>query len=72
VLRSLIADVQLQAVQNGAAAVVAVGGDGTLNEVLNGFFKDGEAVHLQEVQAGPRTAIGVPPYQIPYVLSFLW
>ncbi|CAK9214537.1 unnamed protein product [Sphagnum troendelagicum] len=50
-----------EAVQNGAAAVVAVGGDGTLNEVLNGFFKDGEAVHPQEIQAGPRTAIGLIP-----------
>ncbi|CAI5995643.1 unnamed protein product [Closterium sp. NIES-64] len=33
-----------QAVEQGAEAVVAVGGDGTLHEVVNGFFSNGQPV----------------------------
>jgi diacylglycerol kinase (ATP) len=34
---------------NGAEMVVCVGGDGTLNEVINGFMIDGEAVRTKSI-----------------------
>ncbi|MBK9072667.1 MAG: diacylglycerol kinase family lipid kinase [Myxococcales bacterium] len=34
-----------QALAAGAQTIVAVGGDGTINEVANGFFKDGAPQH---------------------------
>jgi YegS/Rv2252/BmrU family lipid kinase len=43
-----------KAVQDGYECVVAVGGDGTINEVLNGFFHDGRAIN-------PRAALGIIP-----------
>lgn len=36
-----------QALAAGAQTIVAVGGDGTINEVANGFFKDGAPQHPQ-------------------------
>lgn len=45
-----------QAIDEGFDAVVAVGGDGTANEVINGFFEDGVPVeteaHFAVVPAG--------------------
>jgi YegS/Rv2252/BmrU family lipid kinase len=44
-----------QAVDSGADLVVAVGGDGTINEVANGFFRDGAPI-------ATSAALGVLPY----------
>ena len=44
-----------QALQNGVELVVAIGGDGTINEVANGFFDGGEAV-------APKAAMGLLPF----------
>ncbi|CAI5520656.1 unnamed protein product [Closterium sp. Naga37s-1] len=38
------AELAREAVEQGAEAVVAVGGDGTLHEVVNGFFSNGQPV----------------------------
>jgi len=32
------------ALENGSNLIIAVGGDGTVNECINGFFKDGEPI----------------------------
>lgn len=34
-----------KAIFNGASMIVAIGGDGTINEVINGFFVDGTAIN---------------------------
>lgn len=38
------ADLTAEALRNGFRRIVAVGGDGTLNEVVNGFFRSGAPV----------------------------
>lgn len=43
------------AVRSGADIVVAVGGDGTINEVMNGWFEDGQPI-------ATTTALGVLPF----------
>lgn len=48
------ARITTQALEAGHDCVVAVGGDGTINEVVNGFFKDGKALNAQ-------AALGVLP-----------
>jgi YegS/Rv2252/BmrU family lipid kinase len=48
------ARVARQALDEGYECVVAVGGDGTLNEVANGFFRDGKAIN-------PNAALGLIP-----------
>src|SRR5262245_1646907 len=42
------------ALRNGARTVIAVGGDGTINEVVNGFFSDGRSIN-------PEAALGIVP-----------
>jgi YegS/Rv2252/BmrU family lipid kinase len=42
------------ALADGYECIAAVGGDGTINEVVNGFFADGKAIN-------PRAALGLIP-----------
>ena len=42
------------AIKSGYECIVAVGGDGTINEVVNGFFEDGKVLN-------PAAALGVLP-----------
>lgn len=44
-----------EAIDSGADIVVAIGGDGTINEVMNGFFEDGVALETD-------TALGILPF----------
>jgi YegS/Rv2252/BmrU family lipid kinase len=48
------AELARAALKKGFECIVAVGGDGTINEVTNGFFEGGKAVN-------PQAALGVLP-----------
>ncbi|CAN5895705.1 diacylglycerol kinase family lipid kinase [soil metagenome] len=43
------------ALKGGAERIVAIGGDGTVNEVVNGFFEDGKPV-------APEATLGIIPF----------
>ncbi|XP_031482996.1 sphingoid long-chain bases kinase 2, mitochondrial-like isoform X1 [Nymphaea colorata] len=50
-----------EAIKEGMDAVIAVGGDGTLNEVVNGFFWDGKPLLAEGQGAKCKTALGLIP-----------
>uniref|UniRef100_A0A0E0K859 G-patch domain-containing protein n=1 Tax=Oryza punctata TaxID=4537 RepID=A0A0E0K859_ORYPU len=54
-------DITREAIKDGADAVIAVGGDGTLHEVVNGFFCKGSAVHALDQGPDHSTALGLIP-----------
>lgn len=54
-------DITREAIREGADAVIAVGGDGTLHEVVNGFFWAGKAVTNHDRTATHSTALGLIP-----------
>jgi len=47
-------DLARAAIRDGADLVIGVGGDGTMNEIANGFFEDRRIIN-------PETALGVVP-----------
>ncbi|KAM7472236.1 hypothetical protein LguiA_010419 [Lonicera macranthoides] len=54
-------DITREAIREGADAVIAVGGDGTLHEVVNGFFLGGKPVPNHDPKAAHTTALGLIP-----------
>ncbi|GAB4861681.1 Sphingoid long-chain bases kinase 2, mitochondrial [Ancistrocladus abbreviatus] len=54
-------DITREAIRDGADAVIAVGGDGTLHEVVNGFFWCGKPVSSQDQRDAHTTALGLIP-----------
>ncbi|KAL5167115.1 Sphingoid long-chain bases kinase 2, mitochondrial [Glycine soja] len=54
-------DITREAIREGADAVIAVGGDGTLHEVVNGFFWAGKPVVSQVKESTHSTALGLIP-----------
>ncbi|KAL2536435.1 Sphingoid long-chain bases kinase 2 [Forsythia ovata] len=54
-------DITREAIREGADAVIAVGGDGTLHEVVNGFFWGGKPVSSHYLKDGHTTALGLIP-----------
>lgn len=54
-------DITREAIREGADAVIAVGGDGTLHEVINGFFWGGKPVSSHDPQDSHTSALGLIP-----------
>ncbi|KAL5792339.1 hypothetical protein ACOSP7_000933 [Xanthoceras sorbifolium] len=54
-------DITREAIREGADAVIAVGGDGTLHEVVNGFFFAGKPVTNHDRESAHSTALGLIP-----------
>ncbi|TVU48564.1 hypothetical protein EJB05_08205 [Eragrostis curvula] len=54
-------DVTRKVIKDGADAVIAVGGDGTLHEVVNGFFCEGSPVHALDLGPDHSTTLGLIP-----------
>ncbi|XP_038974625.1 sphingoid long-chain bases kinase 2, mitochondrial-like isoform X1 [Phoenix dactylifera] len=54
-------DITREAIREGADAVIAVGGDGTLHEVVNGFFWAGNLVPSLDRRPEHSTALGLIP-----------
>ncbi|CAN8286169.1 unnamed protein product [Cochlearia groenlandica] len=54
-------DITREAIKDGADAVIAVGGDGTLHEVVNGFFWEGKPVSNLNSEANHTAALGLIP-----------
>ncbi|KAK9280597.1 hypothetical protein L1049_014291 [Liquidambar formosana] len=55
-------DITREAIREGADAVIAVGGDGTFHEVVNGFFWAGKPVTTNhDREAAHSTALGLIP-----------
>ncbi|XP_021643219.2 sphingoid long-chain bases kinase 2, mitochondrial isoform X3 [Hevea brasiliensis] len=52
-------DITREAIREGADAVIAVGGDGTLHEVVNGFFWAGKPVINHDREDAHSTALGL-------------
>uniref|UniRef100_A0A0D3C698 DAGKc domain-containing protein n=1 Tax=Brassica oleracea var. oleracea TaxID=109376 RepID=A0A0D3C698_BRAOL len=54
-------DITREAIRDGADDVIAVGGDGTLHEVVNGFFWEGKPVGNLNSEAAHSAALGLIP-----------
>ncbi|KAF8379583.1 hypothetical protein HHK36_029024 [Tetracentron sinense] len=54
-------DITREAIREGVDAVIAVGGDGTLHEVVNGFFWAGKPISNHDQGAAHTTALGIIP-----------
>ena len=48
-----------QALKDGMEQIIAVGGDGTINEVINGFFEDGHPINPEAMLAALTSGTGM-------------